>query len=123
MRFPFTSYNNPTCHRCESIDTITHYFFSCVEVRSFWEIFFRYINLKTHPRQFQCNRHNIMFGFPQGPAVINLLILLAKQYLHFRKRQSQFISFDAYLSYVNGVRDAEKLTATIEDKMETFATK
>ena len=74
-----------------------HYFYECIEVVSFWTELQRALNAKLPFREqvtFTC--HEVLFGRLCGPDVINLIILVAKQFIARQKMREGLINFDLF---------------------------
>ena len=102
--------DNPHCTQCNDIDTITHYFVSCPRVAVFWDTVFEFVNryLSEH---LEPNANNILFGSLSVPPVINLLIILAKHFIHTRKMENAPLAWQPYLAYVSDTFQIERRAA------------
>lgn len=99
------------CQRCGNIDTCIHYFFACQTVRRFWNEVFQFINRNTRPRRHTLSIGSVMFGIPDAPSVVNLLILLAKHYLHMCAGDGREPRMEPYIGYVKNVYATEMKAA------------
>ena len=72
---------NMLCRRCFQPDNLQHFFFSCEDVRPLWDEFLHKLK-ETYslPNDF-LKVDTILFGFLNAPAVVNLFVLLCKQYI------------------------------------------
>ena len=102
--------DDSSCNRCNDVDTITHHLVRCPIVFAFWKSVFAYIAAHyselIHPSD-----HNILFGIINAPPVVNLLIILAKHYIHARASQPEPLIFSSYMAYVGNVYETERRAA------------
>ena len=69
------------CRRCFQPDTLQHFFFGCEDVRPLWnDILHKLKDTYSLPQEF-VRVDTILFGYLSAPAVVNLIILLCKQYV------------------------------------------
>ena len=103
--------SSPCCANCDRPDTMTHYFFACQLTSAFWRQVFALVNAQLVPRRVACNVPNVIFGVPDFPPVVNLVILLGKHYIYLRKLGEQALNFQAFKAYLRSVYDTEKYVA------------
>ena len=72
---------SPLCLICFEIDNFQHFFYECEEVKAIWEHILLNIKNKLSLRDDFVSVRTVLFGYPAGPAVVNLIILIVKQYL------------------------------------------
>ena len=102
--------DDPNCNRCNNVDTLAHHFFSCPTVADFWDIVMGYIN--TYYTEFiNPSANDILFGITNVSPVINLLIILAKHYIHACANRKIPLVFNSYLAYVTDVYRTERRAA------------
>ena len=77
--------DSPACLRCKGVDTIIHHFYDCPKVAKFWSDVAKYIREHGYA-SCQLDRFEVLFGIPNAPAVINLLITSERA-----QRASEFI--------------------------------
>ena len=68
--------DSPQCTRCRRDDTLEHFFYECAGINKIWEVVFTRLEIQAE----NCARH-IIFGMPEERDVINIIILLVKQYI------------------------------------------
>lgn len=91
---------NTSCTFCDSdTETSIHLFWSCPFSTIFWKYFVRYIHSKI-TTAFTFHFRDMLFGFPNQTSdkyyIINLLILMAKFYIHkskVRNKKPLFVIF------------------------------
>ena len=114
-----------SCSYCKnSPETLQHLFWTCPIVSQFWNSlfsFFTEINLPHERLSFKM----IIFGTLdlEKNTLLNLLLLLAKQYIYNSKFSSSFLSVKNYLSNVKKYYFAERHLALKNEKNEIFRTK
>ena len=102
--------DSPHCKHCKGLDTIVHYFVSCPRVAVFWETVFKFVS-KNLSESLEPNVNNILFGILSVPPIINLLIIIAKHYIHTRKMEDLPLVWQSYLAYVSDIFQTEKRAA------------
>ena len=69
------------CKTCFEVDDLQHFFYQCVDVKNIWSVVLS--RLKSQfllPNDF-VSVNTVLFGYIGSPAVVNLIILLCKQYI------------------------------------------
>lgn len=105
--------DSANCLRCVSADTLVHYLFTCHPTRDYWNKVFNFINSHVRPTRVMCNVRNVIFGVPDAPPIVNLMILCGKHYLHMRKAKGQTLVFEMLKSYLKSVYETEKHVARV----------
>lgn len=85
--FPMRTYlsirkvvEDPFCDNCGEIEPLEHCFFQCEEVAIFWRNLNRALNSKLPCRKrVILTSKEVIFGGLNGPDIVNLIILVAKQ--------------------------------------------
>ena len=108
--------DSPICTRCSGVDTIAHHFYDCHKVAKFWKDFDQFVRNHFNT-SYQLDRFAILFGSPNVPKVINLLIILGKHHIHSCSLQESSILFRTYLAYVKDVQNSEKQVAASDPKL------
>lgn len=117
------------CTFCSmSIETVTHLFWHCPFVQSFWSDICNFIAEKIE-KDFKLFWKDVLFGLydlnrtktrPNETFIINLIILLAKFYIHkckFAHSKTSFIAFNIEVKqYVNTIKYSlnQKATKTVK---------
>ena len=95
----------PDCQYCNTKNDISHWFVTCVKVKSFWKLFINWYN-KSMQKKYTCDMMQILFGYCEPDSLcINDCLLLAKMYKHktykkFHGTQSHYFSLVVYLQTV-----------------------
>ena len=76
---------SPLCLTCFEIDNLQHFLYECVEVKPIWEHILVQIKSKLSLRDDFVSVSTVLFGYPSAPSVVNLIILIVKQYLATNK--------------------------------------
>ena len=115
--------DDPRCFRCNDPDTIAHYFHTRPAVSEFWKAVFHFSNTNYHAA-LHPTANNILFGFLIAPSIVNLLIILAKHYIHVRANQQYPLIFHMYLAYVSDTyRSERQAAARCANRYMTFCDK
>ena len=113
------------CRRCFQPDTLQHFFFGCEDVRRLWdEILHKLKEIYSLPHDF-LRVDTILFGFPSAPAVVNLIILLCKQYILYCKgnETSTVPNHEQCLRSIFMYYSAEKQIAKKQNRMKELIAK
>ena len=72
---------SPLCRKCFEVDDFQHFFFDCDDVKPLWnEIISQLSNKFSLPTNFNTYQ-SIILGYPAAPPIVNLILLLTKQYI------------------------------------------
>ena len=109
------------CLSCFEVDNLQHIFCTCGEVRRIWDFLLpqlkRIFSLSDNFRSTQ----TILFGSAEGPPIINLIILLCKQYIVSCKLGAGTrVTIDGILHIIENQFNTEKLIASSGDSWEKF---
>lgn len=113
------------CLTCFEIDTIQHFFYSCSDVEAIWEtILSKLQNIFRLPGDFS-TLNTVIFGYVRGPPVVNLILLLCKQYIVSSKLGSspRTPNVEGAMQCIINQYETEKLIAITARKTELFSTK
>ena len=73
------------CRTCFEVDDLQHFFYRCTDVKNIWDVVLtRLKSLFLLPSDF-VSVNTVLFGYLESPSVVNLIILLCKQYIVSRK--------------------------------------
>ena len=122
--------DDPFCNECGEIETIKHYFAECHDISVFWGKVTEKINQKLEqPHRFQNCSNNIIFGMPKNRSIVNLIVLIAKQFIVTRRFKEERICWDDFLPFLTQYFLMEKVTAIkkervdkLKEKWESFLT-
>ena len=111
---------DPFCDNCGMLDTLQHYFFDCALVQSLWINIALKVNARGIAVQF--SQKDVLFGSDRFPDVINLIILVAKQFIvhencrdgdkditAFKEALSKIFYMERYIAKKNGNIEKFKL--------------
>ena len=82
--------DTPTCSYCDQVDSISHFFIHCPQVKVFWISFYNWLNA-TNTLEIQLplpHDHEILFGYSSDENVfcaMNFCLLYAKYYIHTQR--------------------------------------
>ena len=76
---------SPLCPKCPEVEDMKHFFFECSDVKPVWEKILRQLKEKFHLTTELCSFQSVILGYPSAPPVVNLILLLIKQYIVTRK--------------------------------------
>ena len=102
--------DSPKCTRCHEIDTMMHHFVTCRKLSAFWKTVKSHINA-CHSEPLNPNKYDLLFGIPSAPPLVNLILILARHYIHACNRQEKAMTFGAFWAYVTDVYRTEEQAA------------
>ena len=76
---------SPLCVRCLEPDDLKHFFFECESVKPLWNTILPQLKAKYNLRNDFLHYETVLLGYPQAPPIVNLILLLVKQYIVNRK--------------------------------------
>ena len=116
--------DDPFCDDCGLVDSLYHYFFECHEVHSFWNDLIVKVNVKLpRQRQIKLTRVGVLFGFPRKLPVVNLLMLVAKQFLASQKYRQGAVTYEIFYPNIVKMFSIEKEIARKNGKTDKFMKK
>lgn len=117
---------SPLCLKCFEVDNFEHFFYHCRDVRSIWEHVLSQLKNKFALQDDFDSVQTVLFGYPSAPLVVNLIILLVKQYVVTNKLnqgQSNYLGKEGAIEAIAGYIRIEKNIAMRRDKMIKFREK
>ena len=113
---------SPLCLKCFEVDDLEHFFFECADVKEVWNIVIAELinkfNLGSSFGTFQ----SVIFGDPAVPPLVNMILLIAKQYIISCKLSSNDTPSEPNAQCLSGIvtkyAQAERLRAQKHDKLE-----
>ena len=115
-----------TCEFCHMFsEDLMHIFWLCKHVQTFWNTVINWIFFKTKIR-LQVNAQTIILGNPnysKKDSVVNLIILIAKQYIYKSKCKSQQLTLTGFQKSLNMYYYIDKYISTINDTVIKFEEK
>ena len=115
------------CTYCNAEDTLEHYFYSCTEARSFWNVFQDWwYDVSTV--KMSLNVFHIVFGVlnPNDDILFdtfNFCILYAKRYIAQQKRKERPFVMENYLRQLKHRLEYERIIYTDNMNLESFTQK
>ena len=115
---------DPYCNKCGDIETIQHYFAECYEIKIFWNDVIERINQKLKPcHRFHDNVNGIIFGSFKTRSVVNLILLVAKQFIASRRFKEERICWDDFVPHLSRYYQMEKIIAIRGENIDKFKDK
>ena len=101
------------CEFCrKKSESIIHLFWQCPHIQQFWTNLAEYINIKcTHVHNFHFTKDLVLFGMCHNiktDTILDLIILLAKQYIYSCKVKTTLPSFATFKYIINERYKIEK---------------
>ena len=95
-RFLFTRgvVDDTFCDNCGEVETMPHLFFNCSMLRPFWDDLLCAINRKRPG--ISLTENDVMFGGIRLPAVVNLVIMVAKQFMTYNRHRDSMSNMQAF---------------------------
>lgn len=109
---------DPFCDNCGQEDTLEHYFFECAEVHAFWSELASKLNALG--MTMWLTRDVVLFGSDTCSSLINLIILVAKQFIVEQNYRDECKGMSAFRASLFKMFRMEKCIATKNEKMEKF---
>ena len=72
---------SPMCTHCFQVDDMRHFFYECDKVKPLWMSILPQLKTIFRLGQNLSEYKTIILGFPNAPPVVNLILLLTKQYI------------------------------------------
>ena len=92
-----------SCESCQSVDNIEHYFYYCQDVIAFWENVSEWLAVNMNISK-AFTVLEVLLGLinlnPKFFYVVNLVVLLGKQFISRCKRNKKIILFTVYLDLI-----------------------
>ena len=116
--------DDPFCNECGEVETIQHFFVTCNDNEMFWNKISAEINQRVEPRHhFHANASNIIFGALKNRKIVNLIVLIAKQYIVKQRFKEERLIWDEFKAFLTRFFHMEKINANKKGKIETFKEK
>ena len=110
--------DDPFCDNCGQEDTLEHYFFECAEVHAFWSELASKLNALGMTMRFTLDV--VLFGSDTCSLLINLIILVAKQFIVEQNYRDGCKGISAFRASLFKMFRMEKCIATKNEKMGKF---
>ena len=119
-RFLFTRgvVDDPFCDNCGEVETMPHLFFNCSMLRPFWDGLLCAINRKRP--EISLSEYDVMFGGIRLPAVVNLVIMLAKQFITYNRHRDSMSNMQAFRSMLLKAFEMERTVAVKRGRIDNF---
>ena len=115
-----------SCESCQGVDNLEHYFYYCQDVKSFWENVSEWLAVTMNINK-TFTVLEVLLGLinlnPKFFYMVNLVVLLGKQFTSRCKRNKKLILFIAYLDLIKETLVVMEQSANIKDENESFMEK
>ena len=111
------------CLKCFEVDTLEHFFYRCTDVREIWDKVLCKITAAFRLPNSFVNARTVLLGSASSPNIINLVILLCKQYIVACKLQNNSThqpSVEGAIKMIINQHEIEKAIAKKADKLDQF---
>ena len=113
--------DSPNCTECGGREDLAHLFFNCSHVRAFWTMIAECLDRRLRLEdRFPLNERAILFGSLQSSKLVNLFILVAKQFIVYRKYKELPLKKEAFFMMVRKTYEIEKYNAIGKERIEQF---
>ena len=103
---------SPDCVCCGERDTLVHFIFECAAIHKLWNDVQQYLNGKMFGRCGPLTLKDVVFGRERGPNIINLVILVCKQFIYQFKMQGKYdINIHGFMNMLHTQFAAERAVA------------
>ena len=118
---------SPRCLKCFEIDDFEHFFFGCSDVKTIWDKIISQLKSKySLPNSFNTYQ-SVILGNPAAPPIVNLILLLTKQYIVNSKLSTDDRLRIPQIACLKGIiwrqAQAEKIAAKNRNKMDEYREK
>ena len=111
------------CRNCFEVDNLQHFFYECIDVRGIWDnVLSRIMNAFHLPNSF-VSVNTVIFGSSSSPAIVNLIILLCKQYVISCKLNEECTNrpnIKGAIKMIVNEHFAEKINAKSKNTLDQF---
>ena len=113
---------DPICIKCKREANITHNFFFCDEIKTFWHRFEQWYSENFNSEYIILSIEDVIFGKYNGcdNDCLNHAILYAKFYIHKQYILGKIVAFENYICFYKFVLECEKQRYTMKNKIDTF---
>ena len=113
--------DDPFCDNCGEVETLEHYFFECITVKTFWDELMTILNAKLPPRKgIVLSCYNVIFGGLGYSQVVNLIILVAKQFITRERAREGIINISLFRPCILSAFNMDKTAAFQNQNMARF---
>ena len=109
---------DPFCDNCGEVETLSHLFCTCPAVQPFWDALLEIINSRVENGIF--TERDILFGGIKSNAVVNMILLVAKQFLIHCRQRDYAPNLRAFRPTLLRAFDTEKASAVKNGKLDHF---
>ena len=95
-----------------------HLFFNCSMLRPFWDDLLCAINRKRSG--ISLTENDVMFGGIRLPAVVNLVIMVVKQFITYSRHRDSMSNMQAFRSMLLKVFEMERTVAVKRGRIDKF---
>lgn len=116
--------DDPFCDYCGVVETLEHCLFYCSDVELFLGRLEATINLRLSVEtRITLTAVEVIFGNPKRGRIINLIILVAKQFILQQRYRDKPMTIDIFRQYLLKMFHIEKTNAYLSTKIENFRRK
>ena len=110
------------CKTCFEVDTLQHFFYLCEDVTGLWDVVLPRLKNKFNLPDSFVSVSTVTFGYTQAPDVVNLILLLCKQYITSCKLREDYIrpSLNGAIGGIINHCRAEEVIAKNKNSLEKF---
>ena len=111
---------DPFCNHCGKVETIQHFLFHYFEVKQFWDELELVIKRRTKLTDIHFTLRNVIFGLLRGKEIVDVIILLGKQFIVSQRYMDRPITVDAFRYVVENHCKMEKAIAMKNQRFDWF---
>ena len=111
---------DPFCDHCGQVETLQHLLFNCFEVKQFWDKLATIIKRRTKLTEIRFTVRNVIFGLLGDKEIVNIIVLLGKQFVVSQRHMDRSITVDAFRHVVEKHCKIEKAIAIKNKRFDWF---
>ena len=117
----------PLCRKCFEVDDFKHFLYECADVKPFWkQILNQLVDKFKLPSDFNVYE-SVLLGYPTAPPIVNLILLLTKQYIVTIKLNTNDTTHEPQISclteLISRYAQAELIIAKQQKTLERYKVK
>ena len=114
---------NNLCSLCQlEAETIVHILFTCSKVSTIWSLLEDWVFEKTG-KTFEFDLCAVILGLPNEDKVVNLILLLVKQYIFQQSRKTNSLVFQNIIKYLFVYYKLEEKLYVAKNQFDMFEKK
>ena len=118
---------SPLCLKCFELDDFQHFFFDCTDVKDIWNAILIKLKNKFNLSSAFGTFQSVIFGCPDAPLIVNLILLITKQYIVSCKLSyndmTQNPNIQCLMGIITKYAQAERMIAQQQKKLEKYYAK